>query len=54
MLSAVHICFGAQDVSLWALDHAMPFFYLVKVCLLAVSDASSALTVLVISCTGNS
>lgn len=51
MLSAVHICFGAQEISLWTFDHAMPFFYLVKI---AVSDASSAVTVLVISCTANS
>lgn len=47
MLAAEHICFGAWDVSPWTLDHAMTFFNLVTVCLLAVSDASSAFPVLV-------
>lgn len=52
MLTAVYI-FGTLDISPWILHHAMTLFYLVKMCL-AVSDASSALTVLVISCAGNS
>lgn len=53
MLTAVHICFGTWDISPWLLDCAITFFYLMKMCL-AVSDASSAFTVLAISCAGNS